>query len=318
MVYLVAAPQFRTTETAYACIDRDDTTDSIISKVEQAGEPRDMAGLKMLLKMRAKSNPIPVGRYAIHSGDNAVRLYHRMSQGRQEPVNLVIGSVRTTDMLARNISRQLMVDSAEVATALHDSLFQRANGYTDSTIIALFLPDTYQVYWDISTADLMSRMKKEHDVYWNAERTALADSLGMTINQVVTLASIVDEETNATAEKPLVAGLYINRLHKGIPLQADPTIKFAVQDFTLKRISGDILKTDSPYNTYKYKGLPPGPIRLPSKSGIESVLHRSRHDYIYMCAKEDFSGTHNFTSSYQEHMRNAARYRKALDARGIK
>jgi UPF0755 protein len=241
-----------------------------------------------------------------------------MSQGRQEPVNLVIGSVRTTDMLARNISRQLMVDSAEVATALHDSLFQRANGYTDSTIIALFLPDTYQVYWDISTADLMSRMKKEHDVYWNAERTALADSLGMTINQVVTLASIVDEETNATAEKPLVAGLYINRLHKGIPLQADPTIKFAVQDFTLKRISGDILKTDSPYNTYKYKGLPPGPIRLPSKSGIESVLHRSRHDYIYMCAKEDFSGTHNFTSSYQEHMRNAARYRKALDARGIK
>jgi UPF0755 protein len=245
-------------------------------------------------------------------------LFRHMSQGRQEAVDLVVGSVRTTGLLARNLSRQLMADSTEIDRALRDTIFQKANGYSDTTIIALFLPDTYQVYWDITTDDLLKRMKREHDLYWNAERTALADSIGLSVNEVVTLASIVDEETNNQEDKPMVAGLYINRIHKGIPLQADPTVKFAMQDFSLRRITGEHLKFDSPYNTYIYRGLPPGPIRLPSKSGIESVLHYVHHDYIYMCAKEDFSGRHNFTASYSEHLKNAKKYRKALDARGIK
>lgn len=315
--YHLMAPQFHPSQTGYACIDNDDTTDSIVSKVKAAGKPSSMIGFKTLLSLRGKSNPIPAGRYAIRDGENALMLYRHMSQGRQEPVNLVVGSVRTTGLLARNLSRQLMADSAEIDRALHDTIFQSANGYNDTTIIALFLPDTYQVYWDISAADLMQRMKREHDTYWNSERTSLADSIGLSVNEVVTLASIVDEETNNAEEKPLVAGLYINRLHRGMPLQADPTLKFAVQDFSLRRISGDLLKFDSPYNTYLNQGLPPGPIRLPSKRGIESVLRYARHDYIYMCAKEDFSGRHNFTASYAEHLKNAQNYRRALDKRGI-
>jgi UPF0755 protein len=315
--YQLIAPQFRPSQTGYACIDNDDTTDSIISKVKTAGNPSSMIGFNTLLRLHGKSNPIPTGRYAIRNGENALMLYRHISQGRQEPVNLVVGSVRTTGHLARSLSRQLMADSAEIDLAMHDTIFQSTNGYNDSTIIALFLPDTYQVYWDITTADLMKRMKREHDTYWNAERKALADSIGLSVNEVVTLASIVDEETNNTEEKPLVAGLYINRLHRGMPLQADPTVKFAVHDFTLRRITGDLLKFDSPYKTYINPGLPPGPIRLPSKRGIESVLHYARHDYLYMCAKEDFSGRHNFTASYAEHLKNAQAYRRALDKRGI-
>jgi UPF0755 protein len=317
--YQLLAPQFHPAQTAYVGIDNDDTTDSIVSKVELAGNPRSMLGFKLLLKSRGKNNPLPTGRYAINNGEKPIMLYRRMSQGRQAPVNLIVGSVRTTGMLARNLSRQLMADSAEIDRALHDSTMQHSLGdYNDSTIIALFLPDTYQVYWNITTDDLLHRMKSEHDTYWNEERRAMADSIGLSVNEVVTLASIVDEETNNAEEKPTVAGLYINRLHKGIPLQADPTVKFAMQDFGLRRISGEHLKFDSPYNTYQNIGLPPGPIRLPSKRGIESVLHYDHHDYIYMCAKEDFSGRHNFTASYAEHMRNAQRYRKALDERGIK
>jgi UPF0755 protein len=316
--YSLLAPQFHPEQTEYVGIDRDDTTDSIISKVAAAGNPSSMLGFKMLAKTRGKNNPMPTGRYAIHNGESPLMLFRHMSQGRQEAVDLVVGSVRTTGLLARNLSRQLMADSTEIDRALRDTIFQKANGYSDTTVIALFLPDTYQVYWDITTDDLLKRMKREHDLYWNAERTALADSIGLSVNEVVTLASIVDEETNNQEDKPMVAGLYINRIHKGIPLQADPTVKFAMQDFSLRRITGEHLKFDSPYNTYIYRGLPPGPIRLPSKSGIESVLHYVHHDYIYMCAKEDFSGRHNFTASYSEHLKNAKKYRKALDARGIK
>jgi UPF0755 protein len=315
--YSIFGAGFHATRTEHVCIDRDDTSDSIIDKVRKAGNGSNMSGFRLAAALRGGLGKVRVGRYSLSEGDNAFSLVNRMVNGRQAPVNLVVGSARTTDMLARNLSRQLLADSAEIAQAIHDTIFQRANGYNDSTIIALFLPDTYQVYWDITTDELMRRMLREHDTYWNDERRALADSLGMSIIEVTTLASIVDEETNDNAEKPTVAGLYINRLNKGIPLQADPTVKFAVRDFTLKRISGEHLKFDSPYNTYIYKGLPPGPIRLPSKRGIESVLRHERHNYIYMCAKDDFSGSHTFTANYNEHLKNARNYRKALDKIGI-
>jgi UPF0755 protein len=146
----------------------------------------------------------------------------------------------------------------------------------------------------------------------------MAANLGLTPEEVCTLASIIDEETANTGEKPDIAGMYLNRLHRNMPLQADPTVKFALQDFALRRIYYAQLETDSPYNTYMNTGLPPGPIKIASKQGIDAVLHASQHPYLYMCAKEDFSGTHNFATTYAEHQNNAARYARALNQRGIR
>jgi UPF0755 protein len=180
------------------------------------------------------------------------------------------------------------------------------------------VPDTYEVYWNTSIENLMSRLKKEHDKFWNNSRQEKASAIGLTPNEVCTLASIIDEETSNNPEKPMIARMYLNRLAKGMALQADPTIKFALKDFALKRIYHNMLNTDSPYNTYRYAGLPPGPIKVASVAGIDAVLNAAKHNYLYMCAKEDFSGTHNFASTYSEHLRNAAKYSKALNERGIK
>ena len=225
---------------------------------------------------------------------------------------------RTTDRLAGALSKKLMLDSAAVAILLKDSAFCAKQGFDPDNIVCLFVPNTYEVYWNTSLDKLMARMKKEHDHFWNKERTDKAQAIGLTPNEVCTLASIIDEETANNQEKPMIAGMYLNRLKTGMPLQADPTIKFALQDFALRRIYHDMLTYDSPYNTYRNIGLPPGPIKIASVKGIDAVLNRVDHDYLYMCAKEDFSGTHNFAKTYQEHLKNAAKYSKALNDRGIK
>lgn len=315
--YLFFSPQFHPEKKAYVYIDRDDTADSIYNKVKATGKAGNLAGFSLLAKFRDLPGNIHTGRYLIAPGDNAYHVYSRISRGRQEPMNLTIGSVRTLDKLARSVGNQLMIDSADIAKQLFDSVFQTKMSYTKETMPCLFIPETYQVYWDITPDEFFERMKKEHDRFWNDERLAKATSIGMTPEEVTTLASIVEEETNNNAEKPMVAGLYINRLHADMPLQADPTIKFALQDFALRRISNEHLRVKSPYNTYVNTGLPPGPIRIPSVKGLESVLDYTRHNYIYMCAKEDFSGTHNFAANYDEHMANARKYWKALNERKI-
>lgn len=315
--YYLLAPQFRPTKTTYVYIDRDDTADSIYNKVQQQGNPRNFTGFRWLARYRNLDANIHTGRYAIRSADNIYRVFSHLSRGHQDPMNLTIGNVRTLHRLARSLSKQLMIDSTEIATQLFDSTFQRKWGYTTETMPCLFIPETYQVYWDISVDELFRRMEKEHKRFWNDERLAKARAIGMTPEEVATLASIVEEETNNKAERPMVAGLYINRLHAGIPLQADPTIKFALQNFELRRIANEHLSVQSPYNTYRNTGLPPGPIRIATPQGIDSVLNYARHDYIYMCAKEDFSGTHNFASNYADHMVNARKYWKALNERNI-
>ena len=192
------------------------------------------------------------------------------------------------------------------------------DGYDTATVAALFVPNTYDIYWNVGLDRLMERMEKENQKFWNDERHGKAEAMGMTPVEVATMASIIDEETANNAEKPMIAGMYYNRLKAGMPLQADPTIKFALKDFALRRIYHKLLYIDSPYNTYRYEGLPPGPIKIASIAGIDAVLNHVDHDYLYMCAKEDFSGTHNFARTYQEHLQNAARYTKALNERGIK
>lgn len=315
--YYLFAPQFHPTQTTYIYIDRDDNTDSIYNKVCKLGNASHPDGFRWMSRYKHLDLNIHTGRYAIRPDDNVYNVYSRVSRGYQEPINLTIGSVRTLGMLAKSVGKQLMIDSTEIATMLFDSVFQQKLGYTMATLPCLFLPDTYQVYWDMSTDDFFQRMQKEYNRFWTPSQIAKADSIGMTPEEICTLASIVEEETNNNDEKPIVAGLYINRLQKDIPLQADPTIKFALQNFSLRRISNNDLKVQSPYNTYIHTGLPPGPIRIPSKKGIESVLNYTKHNYLYMCAKEDFSGTHNFASNYAEHMANARKYWKALNERKI-
>ncbi|MCD8184577.1 MAG: endolytic transglycosylase MltG [Bacteroides sp.] len=315
--YLLFAPQFHPKKTTYIYIDRDDTIDSIYNKVKTQGNPTHFTGFKSMAEWREYPQNIHTGRYAIRSGENVYHVFSRFYRGYQEPMNLTIGSVRTLDRLARSVGKQLMIDSAEIADLMNDSLFRQKLGYTKETMPCLFIPETYQVYWNISAKDFFERMQKEYRNFWNQERLNKATAIGLTPEEVCTLASIVEEETNNNAEKPMVAGLYINRLHSGIPLQADPTIKFALQDFDLRRITNAHLSIYSPYNTYLNAGLPPGPIRVPSTIGLDAVLNYTKHNYIYMCAKEDFSGTHNFASNYAEHMRNARKYWNALNERKI-
>ncbi len=307
---------FDINDTEYVYVKSGDTKEDVEQQLENLGGKK--IRLYWTLANMARKYVPRTGRYAIQPGQSFLTTYLHLQRGQQTPVELVIPSVRTLPRLAGFLSRKLMMDSAEVANNFCDSTFAATYGYNTATLPALFIPNTYEIYWDTSLEKFMKRMVRENKQFWEHEdRLALAQVLGLTPEEVVTMASIVDEETSNNGEKPRVAGLYMNRLRKGIPLQADPTVKFAVGDATLRRIRGEHLKVNNPYNTYLHQGLPPGPIRIASVAGIEAVLHMERHNYLYMCAKEDFSGTHNFAASFSEHQQNARKYQRALNERGI-
>ena len=308
----------KSTQTEYVYIDSDDTQDSVFSKIQPIANAIPMSGFATLVRHSGYADNIRTGRYAIHPGEGALKVFRHLKNGLQSPVNLTIPEVRTIDRLAGVLSRKLMLDSAEVANHLGDSTYCARWGYDTATVAALFVPNTYDIYWNVSLDRFMERMEKEYNKFWNSDRRGKAEAMGMTPVEVATMASIIDEETANNAEKPMIAGMYYNRLKADMPLQADPTIKFALKDFALRRIYNKLLHIDSPYNTYRNEGLPPGPIKIASIAGIDAVLNHVQHDYLYMCAKEDFSGTHNFARTYQEHLQNAARYTKALNERGIK
>lgn len=311
--------------TQYVYIDEDDNIDSVYNKVKPIANTIPFQAFHTLINHSNYAEHIRTGRYAIRPGEGALKTWRHLKNGLQDPVSLTVPSVRTMDKLAGELSKKLMLDSATICKALTDEATCEKYGYDTATIACMFIPNTYDMYWNISIDKLLKRMKKESGKFWNFERTEKAKNMGLTPNQVITLASIVDEETANNGEKPMVAGMYYNRLMlrnaeypNGMPLQADPTIKYAWKKFELKRIYNNLLYINSPYNTYKNTGLPPGPIRIPSVAGIDAVLNHVHHNYLYMCAKEDFSGTHNFAKTYQEHLQNAARYSKALNDRGIK
>ena len=302
----------------YVYVDDDDTQDSVLAKVQAVSHTAGMTGLSTLVRHSSYGEHIRTGRYAINPGEGAVKVFRKLKNGQQSSMRLTIPEARTTSRLSALLSRKLMLDSATIAEALLSEDICHRYGYDTCTIIAMFVPDTYDVYWNMSLDGLLQRMQKEHDRFWQGKREQKAARLEMTPVEVCTLASIIDEETANNGEKPMIAGMYLNRLKTGMPLQADPTIKFALHQFELKRIYNQLLTIDSPYNTYTHEGLPPGPIKVASIRGIDAVLNAVQHDYLYMCAKEDFSGTHNFARTYKEHLQNAARYTKALNARGIK
>ncbi|MCM1313533.1 MAG: endolytic transglycosylase MltG [Bacteroides sp.] len=310
--------QFKNESTAYIYIDKDDNTDSVRAKIIREASPSSLVGFDMATSAYKLDKNLRTGRYAIAPDASMLDIIRNIRNHHQAPIMLVIPSVRTVEDLAGRIGDKLLIDSTDIASALKDRNVCESLGYTTATIPALFIPNTYEVWWDMSVEDFLSRMKKENNAFWNAERTKKAEKAGMTKEEVVTLASIVDEETANNAEKPRIAGLYINRLRMNMPLQSDPTVKYALGDFALRRILNVHLNVESPYNTYRVEGLPPGPIRIPSIAGIDAVLNHESHNYLYMCAKEDFSGTHNFAETYNQHLANARRYTAALNARGIR
>lgn len=305
-------------KTQYVYIDNDDTIDSVFHKVNEAAMGNNITGFTTLMRHTKYAENINTGRYAIKPGEMVVTVFRKIKNGRQESMNLTITPVRTVERLAEQLSEKLMASRTDFLNILCDEEMCEKYGYTPETVMCMFIPNTYDVYWNISPEKLMERMQKESKAFWNDTRKGKAQVLNLSPVEVMTLASIIDEETANDQEKPMIAGMYYNRLQAGMPLQADPTVKFAMKNFEAKRIYRGWLTFNSPFNTYKNTGLPPGPIRIPSVAGIDAVLNMAHHKYMYMCAKEDFSGTHNFAVTYAEHQQNAAKYSAALNARGIK
>ena len=271
----------------------------------------------MLAKLRGTDFTTRHGAYMIDSGMSPLMAHRRLAQGAQHPLNLVINGARGIDILSEKVAKNLDFTPDSLKRHLADSVFLSQFGLRPQEALALFVDDTYQVFWNFSPENVAAKIGKNYQKIWTPERLQKAKDLGLTPAEVITIASIVDEETNKADEKPQIARLYLNRLKKNMKLQADPTVKFAIGDFSIRRIRGEHLKTISPYNTYQVNGLPPGPIRTVTVKDIDAVLNAPQHDYIYMCAKDDFSGYHSFAKDYNTHMQNARNYQKALNRRNI-
>ncbi len=264
------------------------------------------------------SQTYKAGHYVLEDGMNVIQIVRMLKLGLQTPVNITINNVKIPAQLAGKLSKQIDADSVEILQVLKSKEVAQKVGFDSVTLFSMFLPDTYEVYWTISPEEFVERMKREYDSFWTNERDAKRKRAGLSRLEVMTLASIVYEETRKIDEMPRVAGVYINRLKKGMLLQADPTVKYAMQDFTLRRILHKHLKTDSPYNTYVYKGLPPSPICMPSRECIDASLNFEKHNYLYFCARPTLDGYHNFAATYDQHLRNARAYSAELNRRNIK
>ena len=271
-----------------------------------------------LAKMRNSNMHKRHGAFMIDSGMTPIAAERVLSVGRQHPVKVVINGARGTKIVAERIAGKLDFTPDSLVNHLKDAEYLASYGLKPDQALALFIDDTYEMFWNASPKGVTDKLGSHFNKVWNEQRREKAAKLGLTPGEVITLASIVDEETNKMDEKPKVARLYLNRLDQGMKLQADPTVKFALGDFSLRRIRNNHLEVESPYNTYKVTGLPPGPIRTVTVKDIDAVLDAPQHDYLYMCAKEDFSGYHNFAKDYSTHLQNARRYQKALNQRNIK
>ena len=258
------------------------------------------------------------GSYVLPKGATPFATMRKLSRGSQTPVRLTINGFRSLDYLADRMSRKMEFSKEELLEAATDSAYLAQYGLTPQQALSLFLEDTYEVYWTYSPREVLDKIGQNYTAYWTQGKREVAEDLDLTPAEVMTIASIVDEETNQPLEKGRIGRLYINRLDKGMPLQADPTVKFALNDFSLRRITNEHTRFPSPYNTYVNKGLPPGPIRTTSRRTLDEIISSVPSDDLYMCARPDFSGFHNFAPDYEKHLQNARLYQKELDERGIK
>ncbi|MGN0000940.1 MAG: endolytic transglycosylase MltG [Marinilabiliaceae bacterium] len=293
------------------------TLDDVTNLLNLKGWLADEDAFSLMASLMSYGPDVRPGRYALQADMSARTLVAMLRSGNQDPVNVTFNGVRNLNKLAGMLTRNLETDSASLVALMADTAFVTRCGFTQPTLPALFLPDTYQVWWNIDPEDLMLRLRKEYDKFWTKERLQKADSLKLSPVEVATLASIVEEESNDLEDQKIIAGLYLNRLRIGMPMQACPTLKFAMGNFAVKRIVNADMEIDSPYNTYKHVGLPPGPIRVASKRGIDAVLNYTPNDYLFMCARPDGSGKHDFAKTLAQHQRNANTYHKALNKRKI-
>lgn len=271
-----------------------------------------------LAKQKKYNTNIKSGRYKINRALNNNDLINLLRSGNQTPIKVTFNNLRNKEQLAGRIASQIEADSLSIINYITDSLFLNKLKLNTENVVCLFIPNTYEFYWNTSVESFVNRMIKEYSNFWTSSRSKKAAEIKLNYYQVAILASIVEKEQSIKRdERPEIAGLYLNRLKKGMKLESDPTLIFALDDFTIKRVLNKDKKVKSPYNTYKNKGLPPGPICIPSINAIDAVLNASEHKYIFMCAKEDFTGYHNFAKTYAKHLTNARKYQKALNKRKI-
>jgi UPF0755 protein len=281
-------------------------------KLHEGRVVNDLVSFSFLAKLSGYADQLKPGRYILRKNMTNLQALKILKSGKQEPVKITFNNVRLVSELAERITRNLGMKPEEFEAALIKFAMTNSYGFNKDNIMTMFIPNTYEVYFNVAPEALVEKMHGEYQKFWTDERKEKAKVVGLTPIEVSVLASIVQAESINAKEAPVIAGLYLNRLKKGIALQADPTLVFAVGDFSLKRVLNVHKQIDSPYNTYKYPGLPPGPINMPEIRSLDAVLNYTPSDYYYMCAKEDFSGNHNFTNSYEEHMSNAIRYQRAL------
>lgn len=317
--YILFAPNIFpvSNEKAFVCIPDSSSFSDVTRILKKNANVFNLSAFKQVSSLLSYGTKIRSGRYEITKGMSNFKLVRILRSGRQTPLRLTFNNIRTKQQLASRLSTEIMADSTSILKLLNDTAFLATYNLNPATSISLFIPNTYEVFWNLDAKELFQRMNKEYTKFWTDKRKAKAAAIPLTITEVSTLASIVEEETNNRKDRPMVAGLYINRLKAGMPLQADPTVKFALGDFGLKRILFGHLRVNSPYNTYKNMGLPPGPIRVSTPEGIDAVLNYSHHNYIYMCAAETLNGEHKFAATWEEHQKNAQKYRKTLNEMNI-
>ena len=294
-------------------------SDRVVAQLRNEGRVENDASLLRYLSWRGwdSAESLRAGRYVIPGGMDNRALARLLRSGSREAVRVRFNAARLPRDVAEKVADQMAFGEEELLAAMLDPLSAARNGTDVERFRTRFIPNTYELWYDLSAADFVERMNLEWNKWWSLERRAQAESKGLTPEEVGILASIVKSETSRMDEAPVVAGLYLNRLSRGMRLQADPTLIYALGDFSIRRVLNVHRQIDSPYNTYIHKGLPPGPINYPEPGYLEAVLNAEKHEYLFMCAKEDFSGYHAFAKTNREHERNARRYRRALDAQGV-
>tara|TARA_B100000902_G_scaffold397708_1_gene462318 strand:+ start:2066 stop:3136 length:1071 start_codon:yes stop_codon:yes gene_type:complete len=302
----------------YIYIPTGSNFDDVLRMLSEKGVLININSFRWVAKQKKYHFNIKSGRFKISQDFSNNDLVNLLRSGEQEPINITFNNIRTKEEFAHKVCSYLEIDSSSLLQYINDTIFLKQHNLNSYNVACLFIPNTYQLYWDISVKEFIERMIIEYNEFWNENRINLANEQGLSRNEVSILASIVEKEQNIKFdERPMIAGLYLNRIRKKMKLESDPTLIFALGDFSINRVLNKDKKVESIFNTYKHKGLPPGPICIPSINAIDAVLNSTDHSYIFMCAKEDFSGYHNFATTYRKHLRNARKYQKALNKRKI-
>lgn len=305
-------------EVAYWCVPTGSDFENLKTIINKSDVLKNQNTFVWLAGRKNLSNHVNPGRYEINAGMNNNEIINMLRSGRQKPLDVIFNNIRTSEQLAGTVARQIEADSVSILKILNDTDFLKQYNLNPETARIIFIPNTYEFYWNTDAKKFFMRMLSEYKKFWTDQRRKEAASLGLSIAGVSILASIVDKETNKNDEKPRIAGVYLNRLRDNWKLQADPTVVYAVGDFDMKRVLTAYLDIDSPYNTYKYPGLPPGPICLPTIAGIDAVLNAEKNDYYFFVAKPDGSGYHHFSKTYNQHLNFARQFHESLNERNIR